>query len=183
MTYGRLSYKARHKGYHRLLKVFKLFLDNYPEYVLVIAGDGDMRNELEDLAMTLGISRNVHFTGFLSDEQARQYLSSARFFSLISEIGDACGEGIPLTPLEAMSCGTPIIVGDEDGSIECLQGNVGFAVSPSDLGQALRAMQHLAGLNAERYNQLTHECLSVSRTFFGFTDFSSKLFSALFMTN
>ena len=51
-------------------------------------------------------------------------------FSLVSEVGKGMGEGIPLTPLEAMACGTPIIVGDEDGSKQ-IKGDITVQIEPN----------------------------------------------------
>lgn len=180
MTFGRLSKKAKHKGYHRLLQSFKDFKMLFPNYYLVFAGDGDMRFELEQLAIELCIDDSVLFTGYLTDDQAREYMSSARFFSLVSEKGHYAGEGIPLTPLEAMSCGTPIIVGNEDGSVECIQGNVGFSVDPRIPDESFQAMIALASLNQHDYNALSDNCLRVSRCHFGLDTFADKLYQALF---
>ena len=45
---------------------------------------------------------------------------SAHLFCLVSEKGKGKGEGIPLTPMEALASGLPIIVGNHDGSKELI---------------------------------------------------------------
>lgn len=115
-TMGRLSQRASHKGYVRLIDTFEFLLSRFPHLHLVFIGDGDFLPCLQEIVKLKDLSRSIHFLGFLSDEQAGYCLSNARVFSLVSECGMNKGEGIPLTPLEALACGTPIVVGDEDGS-------------------------------------------------------------------
>jgi phosphatidylinositol alpha-1,6-mannosyltransferase len=68
----------------------------------------------------------------MEDDLAKIY-QLADVFILISDRGKHRGEGVPLTPLEAASCGKPIIVGDEDGSQEAVEEGInGYIVSPKD---------------------------------------------------
>lgn len=134
MTLGRLSQAAAYKGYERLLSVFASIAQSCPEVMLVYAGSGDMSAELRNKAATLGLAGRVIFTGSVREDDLPDVYRSASLFSLVSERGPGRGEGLPLTPLEALACGVPIIVGNEDGSREAVQGSVnGFVISPHDL--------------------------------------------------
>jgi phosphatidylinositol alpha-1,6-mannosyltransferase len=134
LTLGRLSFTAAHKGYERLIEVFSKIAKTDTTAVLVFAGKGDMTDHLKSLASKLGVQDRVYFSGMVYEADMAKFYTAATVFSLVSDRGKGRGEGIPLTPLEAMACGTPIIVGDQDGSQEAVFNNTnGFCIDPFDL--------------------------------------------------
>lgn len=149
LTLGRLSRAARHKGYHRLLEAFERMKDS--ECILVFCGKGDMMEELKSIAEEKGLSSSVFFTGMIHEEDMAAIYSYPDVFSLISEVGQGMGEGIPLTPLEAMACGTPIVVGDQDGSKEAIfDATNGYALNPHDIDLHVSVYQRLLHQPDER---------------------------------
>jgi phosphatidylinositol alpha-1,6-mannosyltransferase len=133
-TLGRMSKDAAYKGYERLIKVFERVSKDKPDAYLLMIGRGDLVPYLKQLAAELNISQKVIFTGSVSDYELPILLSYGHIFSLVTENGDGMGEGLPLTPLEAMACGLPIIVGNQDGSREAIfDGINGYCINPSDL--------------------------------------------------
>ena len=173
-TLGRLTKTAKHKGYVNLLKAFKRF-PKTKDLLLVIAGDGDLRKELEKLSGKLGIREKVLFTGYLSDQEISRLLTHAKVFSLVSKSGFMAGEGIPLTPIEAMSCGTPIVVGNADGSIECLQEDVGKAVDPDDIDEIFNALKYYVSLDDKEYKKISSMCVKNVNKNFSFNKFAIDL--------
>lgn len=134
MSLGRLAREAAHKGYDRLIEAVAPLARNNASLRLVIAGRGDDRPRLEALAASHGIAGSVVFTGAIDEADLSAVYRHAHVFSLVSDRGHGRGEGIPLTPLEAMACGVPIIVGNEDGSQEAVvDGANGFVISPRDI--------------------------------------------------
>ncbi|MGO8814050.1 MAG: glycosyltransferase family 4 protein [Terriglobia bacterium] len=71
---------------------------------LRIYGDGPLRGELEQMAYDLKLSR-VTFLGHVGHADTQAAIKNARFLILPSE----CYENFPLTIIEALSCGTPVI--------------------------------------------------------------------------
>ena len=69
--------------------------------ILVIAGDGEDRVELESKIQ----SKNIKFVGRVAD--VKQYLVASDFY-----ISASLAEGLPAAVLEAMSCGLPVILSD-----------------------------------------------------------------------
>jgi phosphatidyl-myo-inositol dimannoside synthase len=133
LTLGRLAREAAHKGYDRLLEVFAAVCPAAPSARLVIAGKGSDRERLEALAASLGIAGRVTFTGPVDEADLADVYRAASVFSLVSDRGPGRGEGIPLTPLEAMACGVPVIVGNQDGSQEAVSNeSSGYVVDPFD---------------------------------------------------
>ena len=93
---GRLSSE---KGVKTLLKAWNgRFLD----CKLLIVGDGDMKGECESLSK----GANVEFLGHRSNHEVRKLMRESLALILPSE----CWEGLPVTLLESLSEGTPVIV-------------------------------------------------------------------------
>ena len=129
MILGRISTASRHKGYDRLIDLMHGLIDE--DIVLIIGGDGNDRERLQARVDDESLRGKVFFTGSVPETDLPDIYQLADVFILVSDRGIARGEGIPLTPLEAASCGKPIIVGDQDGSKEAVQeGENGFIVSP-----------------------------------------------------
>jgi glycosyltransferase involved in cell wall biosynthesis len=97
---GRLGYR---KGLFRLLDAFaRLPADLGRELVLV--GEGPLEASLRRRAAALGIAGRVRFAGFLDRIAVRAELRDASCF-----VNPADYETGPLTLLEAMACGTPVV--------------------------------------------------------------------------
>ena len=95
---GRLSPE---KGLRSLLRAWDLLRVPVP---LQIVGDGPLRAELEQMAYGRRLSQ-VTFLGHMSHADTQAVIKNARFLVLPSE----CYENFPLTLIESLSCGTPVI--------------------------------------------------------------------------
>lgn len=95
---GRLCY---YKGVEYLLEAMQDVSAN-----LVIIGNGELREELEEKAKRLGISERTFFLGFSSDEELRYWYHRADVFALPSV---EPSEAFALVQAEAMAAGTPVV--------------------------------------------------------------------------
>src|SRR5215475_15117748 len=103
---GRLIEK---KGLPVTIRAFEVFVRQYPNATLTIAGEGPLFRELEMLARELKIAKRVSFTGFLSQDQLREIYYRSHIFLHPSQIGrDGNQEGIPNSMLEAMATGLSV---------------------------------------------------------------------------
>lgn len=172
LTLGRLSYAAIHKGYHRLIEVFERL--DQSKFYLVIAGKGDMMNDLKTLVKSKGMENSVCFTGMVNESDMAHLYSLPDVFSLVSEVGKGMGEGIPLTPLEAMACGTPIIVGNEDGSKEAVfDSKNGYLITPNDLDSHVNHVKYLSE-NKNLLEQMGFEAIRIANEEFSYYNFFKK---------
>ena len=96
---GRFNHQKNHKG---LLDAFARILEQYPNCHLNLLGDGELREETENYAAQLGIREKVLFHGSQTD--VYPYLQKADVFLLPSNF-----EGMPMTIIEAMGTGLPIV--------------------------------------------------------------------------
>ncbi len=95
------------KDHDTLLRAFAA-LDPSPDLRLVIAGEGALRQELEDLSQSLGLAGRVHFLGHVEETSELYAALDLLVFSSLSE-------QMPITALEAMASSLPIVataVGD-----------------------------------------------------------------------
>jgi len=133
-TIGRLSEEKRQidllRAFHKVLKVF-------PKATLLIVGDGEMRDELMNVARRLGLSGSVAFTGFQSN--VSEYLEKMDVFVLPSRT-----EGFGIVLLEAMTMGLPVIATDVGGIPELVVNNeTGILVRPSRPDELVKAITEL----------------------------------------
>lgn len=170
VTLGRLSKAAAHKGYERLIEAFSTL--KHPKARLVMAGQGDDVDRLRAFANARGLGARCIFTGPIDEADMPAIYRAARVFALVSDKGHGRGEGIPLTPLEAMACGAPVIVGDEDGSAEAVDGTRnGRVISPRDPGAFVTALRDLL---AAPPDELRSEARAVAEARFGYDAFAEK---------
>lgn len=94
------------KGLDRLLQATAIAVREVAELRLEIVGPGKgYRGVLERLAARLGIDRSVRFHGFVDIETKLEILRRSHVSALLSR-----SEGLPMAALEAMACGTPVVL-------------------------------------------------------------------------
>jgi colanic acid/amylovoran biosynthesis glycosyltransferase len=131
------------KGIATSLRAFAIFKKDNPKAEFFIAGKGPLQPELEMLADGLGILRNVHFVGFLSQRKLLELYASSHLFLHPSEISaNQDQEGVPNSILEAMATGLPVVATRHGGIPEAVvHGRTGFLVAEEDHVGLANAMQ------------------------------------------
>ena len=127
------------KNFKLLIESFSEIYKEYPDYRLVLYGEGPQKDELQDLAHRLGISEAVEMPGYVSDIQEK--ISNATMFVLSSNY-----EGIPNSLMEAMALGLPCIATDcPVGGPRLLidNGKNGLLVRTGDKGELVASIRKL----------------------------------------
>jgi glycosyltransferase involved in cell wall biosynthesis len=140
-TVGRL---APEKNFPMLIDAFARATAGDPTARLVFVGDGSERAALEQQAAAAGVAERVHFLGWRKDVGA--LLPAFDLFVLSS-----FSEGLPMSMLEAMSAGVPIVstaVGDIPEVIT--DGETGRLVPGKDTGALATAIASLHASGEER---------------------------------
>jgi phosphatidylinositol alpha-1,6-mannosyltransferase len=139
LVLSRLSCSEDYKGHRELIAAWPLLLQRVPNARLWIAGDGDLRPELEQLVARHGLTEHIHFFGQVSEERKQELLVRCRCFTMPSR-----GEGFGLVYLEAMRLGRPCLVSDCDAGREVVNPpEAGLAVNPDDRLALVVALERL----------------------------------------
>lgn len=114
----------RQKGVEYLLDAMPSVLQRVPNARLVIVGRGNRLEEMRFRASKLGLEGKVRFEGFLEEEELKDALCACDAFVLPS-----LWEVLPISILEAMACGKPIVASNVGGNSELVgNGFNGFLV-------------------------------------------------------
>lgn len=104
---------------------------------LVLAGDGEMRGEIERLVAARGLGGHVRITGWLSSAQVREEIIAARALVLPS-----FAEGLPVVIMEAMALRRPVISTYVAGIPELVRaGESGWLFPAGDVAELTAAMR------------------------------------------
>lgn len=119
---GMQSRIVRIKDHTTLLHAFALLKEtekkNGRKFILKIAGDGDLKNELIQLSKDLHISEDVVFTGMLNEAQLTDFLGSLDLY-----VHASLGETMSTAIMQAMSCRLPVIASDVPGIKNMIKNN------------------------------------------------------------
>ena len=165
VSMGRLSHD---KGFDILLKAFGRIAGRFPDWQLVILGDGELRGELRRRSEELALGDQVVFAGAVSEPLAT--LQQAQLFVMPSRY-----EGFPNALGEAMSCGLPVIAADcpsrpsrarhPGGVRELVRDGVdGLLVPPEDPAALAHAMASLMA-DPEKRQRLASRAGEVAERF------------------
>ena len=112
------------KRWDRLLRIGQDLKRRDLRFVIEIAGDGPLREDLKVLAARLGVADRTRFLGYRRD--LPDLIARAR---LVVHTSDA--EGTPNAVMEAMACGRPVVATDVGDVARIVEDGVsGFVVPP-----------------------------------------------------
>ena len=120
------------KNHELFLHAARRVLDQRPDVFFALVGDGECRADLEVLAARLGIADHIRITGWISD--LLPVYSALDTLVLCSN-----NEGLPVSLIEAMAGGVPVVATTVGGVVDLLDsGRLGTIVPPNDV-EALSA--------------------------------------------
>ena len=132
---GRLK---KYKGVHFVIRAFAEMA--LPNAVLEIAGAGDYRPSLEELARSLDLGDRVRFLGRISESEKLALLR--RSWALVFA---SPKEGWGITNLEAAACATPVVASNSPGIRESVRdGRTGFLVPHGNVAAMAGSMRRIA---------------------------------------
>lgn len=134
---GRVAFE---KNINFLLEMTKHLIENQPEVLLVVTGEGPAEASLHKLAKTLGLENNIKFIGYLDrSTELNACYESADIFVFASK-----SETQGLVLLEAMAQGTPVVAISELGTASILiEGKGALIANDNPVEFAVRVNQLL----------------------------------------
>jgi len=131
---GRL---AKEKGLMTLLEAVSSFQFPVSSFQLLIVGDGPEFDHLNNRMEELGLSDTVELVGKVSYDDVAKYYQVADVFVLPS----MANEGLPMTIIEAMAAGLPVVASRIGGIPEAvIDGETGLLVKPGSVGDLSAAL-------------------------------------------
>ena len=118
------------KGLQFLIKAWSRLQKKYPDFKILIVGDGPYRNDLIDLARKNNI-KNIEFTGWKPLEVTKNYMRNCYVFTLLS-----LSEGLGRVLIEAAMLRKPAIGSRVDGIPDIIQdGETGYLIEPGNVDE------------------------------------------------
>lgn len=147
------------KGIDYLIRALPDVILRFPGVRLIIAGEGNMDDDLKALAAELGLENNISFEGRVDHDDLPVLYSSADIFILPS-----FWEGMSNTVLEAMASGLPLVVTDTGGTAELVKDN-GIIIPKGDseaISEALIKLIESRDLQAKMGQESRRRALQLS---------------------
>lgn len=127
---GRL---CEQKGQLLLVEAINMLKNDGEMIDLVLAGDGPMRSEIEELVNRLGLAENVRITGWISGSQVLDEIRSSRALVLPS-----FAEGLPVVLMEACALRRPVVTTHIAGIPELVEDGISGWLVPAGSAEAIR---------------------------------------------
>lgn len=155
ITFLYLGVLIKRKGIEDLLNaIYKLYKENSitKQLEVIIAGDGKEFERLNQKSKDLSIDKYIKFVGWLDNAKKKEAILNSQFMILPSY-----NEGLPMSILEAMSYGMPIIasnVGDISNVV--VNEKNGFLFSPGDVESLKHKIYNAINMKKEEYDFLSN---------------------------
>ena len=147
-------------------------MSQLPDCVLLIVGEGELRESLEGLAVSLGVGHRIKFLGAVPQSELVDIYNASEILVLASS-----REGMPNVVLEAMACDTPVVATEVGGVPEIVcSPEAGVLVKERNVDSIVAAITQLLAAYPERGATRRHaESFSWNNTISGL----DSLFTAI----
>jgi glycosyltransferase involved in cell wall biosynthesis len=159
LSVGRL---AQMKGHDTLIKASWYLHKRGIKHKLIIVGHGPEERSLLKLSKDLELFGSIDFKGFCPPDEVRKLLYLSDLFVLASKYDqNEIQDGIPVSLMEAMSVGLPVISTKISGIPELIEDNrTGFLVEPNDPTDLANKIEETINLSCEQILEITQNARS-----------------------
>ncbi len=134
---GRLG---KRKGIYDIIEALVKVKQRHPDVRLIAAGDGE-REEVARYARLMGVEENIELPGWIDQKEAVKLRSQSWIYVMPSY-----NEGLPMSILEAMSSGLPVISTPVGGIPDAVSDGVeGLLIEPGNVDQLAESIERLLG--------------------------------------
>lgn len=172
---SRLSRSEDYKGHREIIRAWPRVTEKIPNAELWIAGDGDLRGDLEEMVSNLGLQSKVKFWGRITEEKKQELLALSRCLAMPSR-----GEGFGLVYLEAMRGGRPCLISKHDAGREVVNPpEAGLAVNQDNEEEIVDALCRLLS-DGDEWNAWSVQARHRYENYFTARHYQERLVNALF---
>lgn len=133
------------KGQQYLIEAFSIFSSTYTNAHLTIIGEGSLEKQLKNVAKRLGVSEKVDFLGKMPHQKIPEIMADHDIYvqpSIVNERNEE--ENSPISVLEALSIGLPVIASNIGGLKEIIKnGENGFLVPQKSVNDIVLSLTQL----------------------------------------
>ena len=148
------------KGYADMIRAFARIANKYPEWSIVFAGNGEVKQG-EELAKSLRIDKQTVFLGWVSGAEKDRAFKEASIFCLPSY-----AEGFPMAVLDAWAYGLPVITTPVGGIPDIAEDGKNLLLfTPGDEEQLAKQFERMIGDENLR-NKIAEESVRLAHTTF-----------------
>jgi phosphatidyl-myo-inositol dimannoside synthase len=154
LTLSRLVSSEQYKGYDKIIAAMHLILKAMPNAVYMLAGKYDTveKKRIDDLILSYDLHDKIIMTGYIADNEVADHYQLADVFVMPSR-----KEGFGIVFLEALACGTPVIGGNQDGTVEALlNGSMGVLINPtrqSEIAESIIEQLKKGNINPKEHQE------------------------------
>ena len=135
------------KGLDRLILLVKFLKEQGLNIKLLLIGDGPLKNELETQIRDLNLTQDIKITGFT--DNVEYYLNQIHYY-----VNSSYSEAMPLSVLEAMSLGKPVIASDVGGLKEIVNNNSnGLRINFDAIEDEIERVKAFLSRNSSKYDE------------------------------
>ena len=143
------------KNVEGLLAAWKEVKRTFPNYSLVVAGKkGWLYGSIFERVQELGLTKDVIFTDYVSEEEKPVLIKGAKLFILPS-----FWEGFGMDVLHALACGVPVVVSNV-ASLPEVAGAAGIYVDPKNTESIATGIVKVLSMPEKQYNKLVKQGLA-----------------------
>lgn len=153
------------KDPRRFIRIIKKLVQENPSLKAIIIGDGVLRNDCEQYVKELDLEQNVFIKGHLDNPYP--LLRNSKILVMTSKT-----EGLPMTAIEAMALGKPIVVPNISSMNRLVDGTNGVVCDTDD--QFIYSIQNILK-NSSLYEEMSYNALKKSRTLFNMEQFKANI--------
>ena len=155
-----LGVLIKRKGIHDLLKAISILKEKnvLNQINFKIAGTGEEKLFLENLADTIDITEYVNFVGWVNDIEKKELIKESQLLVLPSY-----NEGLPMSILEGISFGLPVIatnVGDIPEAV--INGKNGFLINPGDIQSLASSLEKIILSGEKRWKEFSKKSKEIA---------------------
>ena len=169
-----VSHLIKRKGHRLVINAIDRLKREIPDIQYLIVGRGEDEFELKNIVEKHGLNKNVHFCGYISNEELPYYYAASDIYVMPSSDFDDV-EGFGITFIEAAASGKPAIGSNTGGISDAIKdGYSGFTINSDDVNELMNKIIILLG-KSDLYLQFSKNARKWAERNFSYENFSFNL--------
>jgi len=131
---------------------------------IFLGGDGNQKEEVLDFIEKKNLQENIHYEGWIDHEDLPQYLNDIKLLVIPSY-----SEGLPNIMLEAMACGTPVLISPVGAVPDIVEdGKNGFILEDNSPEGIAKRVNEIMKYDEDKMNKIIENANEMVRNEFNF---------------